>query len=487
MSVSSNRRIVLGVLAISFFMIPFDASAVNVALPSISVSLHASLASIVWIPTVYLLVFAALEATIGRLGDIRGKKNLFVLTLLIFTVGSFVAALSINIYQLIFARIVQGLGGAGMDAIGLSLLTGAFAGKSRGRAYGTNQMIIYIGLTSGPAIGGFLVQSLGWRSLFYVNVPIGIVATVLALMFIERDEVASSSRQQFDFLGAFTLTAFLTTLLLILNDSDLNLTLWESAILIGLCVGSVCSFVYVETRMSSSPLLDLHLFTRNRLFAGGAATALMNYMTVYGTLFILSLYLQSILQYSPFVAGLILLSQPIFMAASSPIAGALSDRISARVLSSFGMALKAVAFFFLSFVGPSSSAESVIIALVVVGIGHGFFASPNLNSVMSSVGSERFGIASGTMGTIRQSAQSIGIAVLGGILASHLPAGSLNLYASSSILIGPLVGDFMAGVRVAFLVASLICTVGVFTSLLRGKSPKQFGGNVQSKSRVHVN
>lgn len=459
----------MGITSIAYFMIPFDGSAVNVALPYIAHSLHASLSTLIWIPTVYLLVFATLETTMGRLGDIRGKRNLFIITLVIFTAGSLFAGLSASIGQLILARIVQGLGGAGMDAIGLSIITGAFPEGRRGRAFGLNSMVVYIGLTSGPALGGLLVQYLGWRSLFYVNIPIGIVAVVLSILFIQKDATEVKSRQQFDVLGAVTLAGFLITVLLILNGHDFVLPEIGNILLYTSCILFIIGFIYVEERVSQAPLLDLHLFTRNRLFAGGSATALMNYLTVFGTLFVLSVYLQSILGYSPLAAGLILLPQPIFMAISAPIAGALSDRISAQVLSSIGMGLKTIAFLFLATLGTNSSIVSIAIPLVVVGIGHGFFSSPNVNSVMGSVTAEKFGIASGTMGTIRQSGQSIGIAVLGGIVASHLPVGSLNIFASTIILNGVLASDFVSGVRIAFIAAAVICGIGIFTSLMRGK------------------
>lgn len=466
----------------TYFMIPFDASAVNIALPSISVSLHASLSSLIWIPTVYLLVFAALETTMGRLGDIRGKRNLFIVAVVIFTAGSLFASLSATITQLILARIIQGLGGAGMDAIGLSLITGAFAGGTRGRAFGLNSMVIYIGLTSGPAIGGFLVEYLGWRSLFYVNIPIGIIAAVLTLLFIRKDVTEKKSRQRFDLIGAITLTGFLTTLLLILNSRDFALPELGNVLLDAVCLSFIIGFIYVEWRVAKAPLLDLRMFTQNRIFAGGSATALMNYLTAFGTLFVLSIYLQSILGYSPLTAGVILLAQPIFMAISAPIAGALSDRISAQVLSSIGMALKTVGFAFLATLGTSSSVETITIPLVLVGIGHGFFSSPNTNSIMGSVPAEKFGIASGTLGTIRQSGQSIGIAVLGGIVASQLPIGSLNIFESSTVLHGVLAADFVSGVRISFIAAAVICAIGIFTSLMRGKQKSESTDLIKSSS-----
>ncbi|MDA4111191.1 MAG: MFS transporter [Thaumarchaeota archaeon] len=466
---SSYSWIVLGITSVAFFMSPFDASVVNVALPSIQASLNISLAAIIWIPAVYLLVIASTETTVGRLGDIRGKKSLYIISLAVFVAGSLFAGLSVNALQLIIARIVQGLGAAGMDAIGFAILAGAFRSRNRGRAFGINQMTIYIGLTCGPVIGGILVQNFGWRSIFYVNVPIGLAAAVLTLIFIRKDSPASPTGQRFDFIGAFTLTAFLTLLLLILNDAGFKLSSAQSDLLYVACIASIASFIYIEVRIAASPLLDLHLFTQNRLFAGGATTSMMNYLTVYSTFFVLSLYLQTILGFSPVNTGLVLLAQPILMVVSSPIAGMLSERISARFLSSLGMAIKSVAFFILTFLGVKSPIEGVLVPLVMIGIGHGFFSSPNLNSVMSSVGPGKFGIASGTMGTIRQAAQSIGISIMGGIIASNMPSGSILQYGSNSAVSGVVALDFVTGMRIAFFVACGFSVVGVFTSLLRGK------------------
>ncbi|MHB8568503.1 MAG: MFS transporter [Nitrososphaerales archaeon] len=466
---SSYPLVVLIATSIASFMTPFDGSVVNLAIPSIGISLKASLAYVIWIPTVYLVVVAIMETTMGRLGDLRGRKKLFVISIAIFTTGSLIAGLSSTIYQLIFARIVQGLGSAGMDACGLSLLAQAFPVLRRGKAFGINAMVVYIGASVGPSAGGFLVQYFGWRSIFFVNVPIGIAGIALTLISVKKDVITNRLNQGFDSLGAITLASFLGTLLLILNQGDFVLSFAESIALYISCLASFAVFVYVESRVAERPLVDLELFTRNRLFAGGMATALASYVTTAGSILIISIYLQSVLGLSPINAGLILLIQPILMAASAPIAGSLSDRISARVLTSVGMLSKSVGFFLLAFLGIHSSPDSLWLPLILIGAGHGFFSSPNVNSVMSAIRSSEFGIASGALGTIRTAGQSIGIAMMGAIVAAQIGSSASSLYGSTTLFSEPVAMGFVIGMRSAFLVVCVISTFGVFTSLLRGK------------------
>ncbi len=459
-------------------MSPFDATIVNLALPAMGASLGVSVSGLIWIPTVYLVAIASLETALGRLADVKGKRRLLVSALATFVAGSLIASLSMNIAQLILARIIQGIGAAGMDSAGNALIADSFPLQRRGRAFGINQMVVYLGITSGPLAGGVLVQTLGWRSIFYINIPIGIVAIALSLLFIKEESLSQKVvEQRFDILGSASLAAFLTTLLAIFNESQLNLSTLGNEILEAACVLSFLAFVFIEAKVAKAPLLDLSLFTHNRLFAAGISTSLMNYLTVYGTFFVLSIYLQSILGYSPVNAGLILLSQAVMMMVSSPIAGFLSERISARVLSSLGMGLKSVAFFFLASLNVNSPTEYIVVSLLVIGIGHGFFSSPNVGSVISSVGADRFGLASGALGTIRTSGQSIGIALLGSVAASRLPAGALLLNNSSAVISGALASEFTAGLSIAFYIASGICAIGVFTSLMRGKKQAQEGSS----------
>jgi EmrB/QacA subfamily drug resistance transporter len=451
-------------------MTPFSASVVNLALPAMGSSLQISFKYIIWIPISYLIVIASLETTFGRLGDSSGRRNLFALGIVIFTAGSIIAGLSNSVVQLISGRTIQALGGAGIDACGLAILTGAFPLANRGRALGIYTTAIYAGGTAGPVAGGFLVQIFGWRSIFFVNVPIGILSVIFTLIYIKKDEI-SRRLQGFDLLGSLTLGTFLATLVLILSREPLSSDIPLNLLIDLLSCVSLVAFVLIEIKVAETPILDFHLFARNRLFTGGIATSFANYYTSFGSLLIISVYLQSVLQYSPERAGLILLVQPIFQVIAAPISGTLSDRVPARILSSAGMISKFVGFLVLAFLGTNPSPETIVISLCLVGIGHGFFSSPNVNSVMGSLPVSKFGVASGTLGTTRSTAQLVGIAMLGGIVASQLPVGSLILYGSTTALSQSLFQDFVGGMKLAFITASAISGLGAVTSLLRGKNP----------------
>lgn len=453
------------------FMSGFDSSIVNLALPAISSSLSLSVSSLVWIPAVYLVVIAILETTLGRIADVRGKKNLLVISLAGFSAGSLIASLSNGLGELILARVIQGIGAAGMDAAGTALLTDAFPVERRGRAFGLSQMVVYLGLTTGPLAGGVLVETLGWRSIFYVNIPIALTLMVSGYYVVAKDIFKADVGKKFDVSGAIALTAFLSSLLIVFNKADLTITLLESYLLYAFCLASFVAFVYAERR-SPAPLLDLTLFTENRLFAGGIATSLMNYLTTYGTFFLISIYLQGVLGYSAISAGLTILAQPITMSISAPISGVFSERIPARILASIGMGLKSSAFLMLALLGAGASVQYIILALAIIGVGHGMFASPNVSSVMSSVEHEKYGVASGALGTVRTAGQSMGVAMLGGIVSSYLPSGLL--ISGNQVVSGAIAQDFSSGLTIAFAVASVISAIGIFTSLLRGKEkPKK--------------
>jgi EmrB/QacA subfamily drug resistance transporter len=465
---SSYRWVVLGIASAAAFMSPFDATVVYLALPTIARSLGGSFAYIIWIPTLYLLASAVLGTTMGRLGDLHGKRNVLLFGAGVFTLGSFLAGVSGNIYQLLADRVIQGVGAAAMEAVGLALIANAFSPERRGRAMGINIMVVYAGTVVGPAAGGFLVESFGWRSIFYVNIPIGIVAVVLGLLFLKSDEVRKAEHG-FDISGALTLTVFLSSLLLLLGQADLGLQPWQSLMLDLVCPASFVAFLLVEGKISRDPLLDLGLFAHNRLFSLGMLTSLLTYITSQGSLLLISLYLQLVLGISPIVAGLILLAQPAAMAVSSPLAGFLSDRFSARFLVTLGTLSRAVGFLLLSFIGTNSPVEDVWVPLILIGLGHGLFAPPNTNSVISSVSHEKFGLASGTLGTIRTAGNSIGIAILGAIVAAGLPPGSFAALSGGGGLDATLIGPFVLGTVRALAFAALVSGVAMVASALRGK------------------
>ncbi|MDA4112549.1 MAG: MFS transporter [Thaumarchaeota archaeon] len=457
---------VLLIASIASFMATFDSNVVNLALPSIAKAFDATFSDIILITTAYLVVIASLQTTFGRLGDRRGMKEVFILGLVVFTSGSFLAGLSGGVGQMIAFRIVQGVGSAVMSAISGALVAREFPLAERGRILGITLSAAYAGLTAGPAVGGVLVQLLGWRSIFYVNVPIGVATVLLSFVYLRSEKIPRTSAL-FDFPGAITLTSFLVTLLLALSGLEINR--WELTSLVLACFASFVSFVFLERREGIAPLIDLRLFTQNRVFAAGNVTALMNYTTASGAVLVLSLYLQDVLGYSPVAAGLILLAQPAIMVLTAPVAGSLSDRISPGILSAIGMLAKVIAFVSLSFLGVSSSSESIWLPLMLIGFGHALFSSPNSNSVMSSVPREQIGLASGTLGTVRAIGQSVGVTVLGGVVAASMPSGAFAALSGGSVASGATTQLFITGMHAAFLLAALLCAIGVFSSLVRAK------------------
>ena len=450
-------------------MASLDASIVNVAIPAISKSLSASFTAIIFIPTVYLLALAIFQPVFGRMGDRRGMRRVFISGLAVFTVGSFFSGLSGGVVELLAFRIVQGAGGAAMVATSLALIVNAYPVAERGRMVGINLGFVYGGLAMGPPIGGFLVQLLGWRSIFYVNVPIGVATLALASAYLAKETVSRSSFG-FDLKGTLALAVFLGAGLVLLSGAAPGAA--TTALMAIFCIASFVAFVYLEKR-AKSPLLDLSLFTHNRLFAAGNATSLMNYLTSAGTLLLISIYLQLILGYSPEEAGLVLLAQPLVMAVTAVAAGDLSDRFSARILSSLGMVLRVLAFFLLSLLGLRSSELEILLPFMLLGAGHALFSSPNTNSVMSSVPASQLGIASGAMGTVRSAAQSLGVAVMGGVVAAALPVGAFAALNEGTAVVSGNIGQlYVLGMQRAFLLAAGISAVGIVTSLVRGKEAR---------------
>jgi EmrB/QacA subfamily drug resistance transporter len=456
---------------IATFMVPFDGSVVNLALPAIGHSLHAQLSFLVWLPASYFLVTAVFQAPTGRLADLRGRKDVFAFGIAVFTVGSVLASLSPSILILIVNRIIQGLGGAMMSACSIAVVTDAFR-NDRGKALGINTSAVYSGLSFGPVMGAVLVEFTGWRSIFYVNVPIGIIALILVLLYVPKDTEVQPKRP-FDMAGSILLGLFLSAAMLLLSQAELSLSMFETVSLGIITVTSLTGLVVMEDKFAKDPVLDLELFTRNRLFTAGNLTAIFNYTTNQGTLLVISLYLQLVHGYSPISAALFLVAQPIVQAITSVFAGVLSDRSDARLLSSIGIAARAVGLFALSFLTINSSPESVWIPMAIVGFGHGMFSPPNTNSIMSSVEKNKRGIASGIIGTVRTTSNSAGLVVMTAIIAGSMPPGSFaTTTAAIGLITGSLAQGFVIGMHYAFLFAGGFSAIGILTSLVRGKEER---------------
>jgi EmrB/QacA subfamily drug resistance transporter len=450
-------RTALFIAILAGFITPFDLSGVNIALPRIGAEFAMDAVALSWVPTAYLLASAVFLVPFGRIADIYGRKKIFITGLSIFTFASLLMVFSISPLMIILLRILQGMGSALIFGTAVAILTSSTPPQHRGRALGIYTTSVYLGLTLGPFLGGFMTQHLGWRSIFLVNVPLGIF-TIALIMWKLKGEWADSRGEEFDYTG--TLLYALTLIALIYGLSELPAISGGTLILASLIVLGV--FLWWEAR-KTNPLLDIQLFRENRVFALSNLAALINYGATFSVTFFLSLYLQYIRSLTPDQAGLILVIQPLIMASLSSSAGRLSDRIDPGRVASVGMGLNAVGLFLLSFLDVDTSMPLLLAALVILGFGFALFASPNTNAIMGSVIPKYYGVASGTLGTMRLVGQMLSMGVA--IMIFALVIGRVEITAAYY-------PAFLSSMKVGFLLFTIICFLGIYPSLARGKAAR---------------
>ena len=442
---------VLAAVSTGSFMTALDGSVVNTILPVIKDAFRSNVATVEWIVTVYLLVISGLLLTFGRLGDLRGHKSVFVWGFGIFVLSSALCGASVSAEMLILFRGLQAIGGAMLASNSPAILTANFPPERRGQAIGLNSMVTYLGLTVGPSLGGWLAQTLGWRSVFYINLPVGALALTLSLLFIPKD-IPTETGKKFDLAGAALFLAGLVSLMLGLNQgAEWG---WLSAPTLGLIAAALVLltiFVLVELR-SPAPMLDLSLF-RNPLFSASTASALLNYICVYSLMFLMPFYLIQGRGLNPAQAGLILTAQPIIMAIVAPISGSLSDRTGARLPGMIGMALLAAGLFLLSRLGPGSPIWMVVLGLAIAGPGTGTFISPNTSALLGAAPRHRQGIASGVLASGRNVGMVLGIGLAGAIFTTHLAQNTPDA--------------LFTGVDMGFLAAAVVAVVGIVMSAIK--------------------
>jgi len=450
---------VLLAIGVASFMTALDGSVANIILPVLSDTFKADVATVEWVVTIYLLVVSGLLLSFGRLGDMRGHKSLFISGLLVFVISSALCGLAPVVGAIIVFRALQALGGAMLLANSPAILTKNFPPTQRGQALGLQATMTYLGLTVGPSLGGWLTSQFGWRAVFYINVPVGLLALWLSQGYIPRDEAGDHAGERFDLAGALAFMAGLVALLLGLNQGEE--WGWTSAPILGALTVSVALlgvFIAIETRVAH-PMLDLSLF-RVRLFSASTASAVFNYICLYTVLFLLPFYLIQGRGLDTAQAGIILTAQPVVMAIAAPISGTLSDRIGARLLSTLGMAVMAVGLFLLSRLAPSSPLIQVATGLAIVGLGTGMFVSPNTSALLGAAPLNRRGIASGILATARNVGMVLGVGLAGAIFTTVQSHGQA---------MGSLTATF-DGISMGFLVAAGVAVIGALTSAVRGRA-----------------
>ena len=454
-AVSAPKWGVLFAVGVGTFMSAMGGSAVYTVLPVVTRAFDADVAAVEWVLTVYLLVVSTMLLSFGRLGDMRGHRRIYVSGFVVLLIGSGLCGLAPTPATLIAARAGQALGAAMVFANGPAILTRCFPANQRGRALGMQAAMTYLGLTAGPSLGGWVAAMWSWRAVFYLNLPVGLVAIALSLRFLP-DDAPPQTRESFDLPGAALFALGLGALLIALNrghawgwSSAATLTTLATAIIL------LASFVVVE-RCVSAPMLDLSLF-RHRTFSAAAASALFNYVCVNSVVFLLPFYLMHGRGLGPARAGLVLTTQPIVMAVVAPISGALSDRIGSRALATAGMVILAAGLLFLSRLGPASPVPLVALGLVVTGLGTGIFGSPNNNALMGAAPRHRQGIAGGVLAAARNTGMVLGVALAAAVFTTSLantPAGDA-------------VPPIFHAIAEALLAATVVGLLGIITSAVR--------------------
>ena len=449
----ADRTLVLIVVTLAAFLTPFDVSAVNIALPSIGGEFAMDAVTLAWVATAYLLTLAIFLVPFGKFSDIYGRKRVFAYGALLFSVASFLISLSFSSTSVIAFRAFQGFAASMLTGTGFAILTSAYPAGEKGKALGISVAAVYLGLSVGPFLGGIMTQYIGWRSIFYVNIPLGIIIAVVSLRKLKW-EWAEAKGEPFDLIGSVVYGLALLSLVYGLTQ----IPALSSLVLIVFGLVAAASFVIWELRVRF-PVFNINLLVRNRAFAFSNVAALISYSATFAVTLLLSIYLQSVRGFNPEIAGIILIAQPIVQAAVSPVAGRLSDRMEPQVVASIGMGMTTVGLAPFIFLTPTTPIPVIIASLAILGFGFGLFSSPNTNAVMSSVESRFYGLASGTIATMRTIGQVLSVALVELIFA--LIIGQTVITPESSEL-------FMQSNQLAFSLFTVLCFLGIFASLARG-------------------
>lgn len=475
-----NKWVVFAIVAIGVFMSTIDASIVNISLPTIAIFFNVPLSGAVeWVVIAYLIAIAATLLTFGRLADMIGRKSLWATGLAIFTVGSALCGASPSLGFLIGARAFQAIGGSMLFAVSAAMLVGAFPSTERGRVLGLNALVVALGISVGPTLGGVITQYLSWRWIFYVNVPLGVVGFIATLRLLH--EPKRSGRGRFDPAGAALLTIGLAAITLGLSFGQewgwTSLTL-IATLLIGLV--ALVALVFVEQRVAS-PIVPLNLL-KNRVFASANLSLILSFLALFAVSFMMPFYLEQLRGFSVIESGLLLTPLPLTIAIIAPFSGRLADRIGTRWLAATGLAIACVGLVFISQLQVDTPVFGIVWPLVLTGLGQALFQSPNNSALMGSAPRDAQGVASGFLATGRVVGQSTSVALAGAVFTSLGGAvAGLQLYAIYHGY-GPrsfppgyvesLQQTFISSFHATFLVCAAVAVIGVGASLVRGKEGK---------------
>lgn len=442
----------------AIFMATIDSSIVNIALPTLQKDLKTSFALIQWVVLSYLLTITGLVLIFARLGDMLGKKRIYNIGFVAFTLASALCGLAPNIEWLIGFRALQGIGGAVLQALGIAIVTEAFPAQERGKALGIVGTLVSFGIALGPGLGGLIIGAVGWRAIFLVNVPIGIVGTYLCWRFVPN--IRPRGKQRFDLAGAVLLTATFVSFALAMTLGQ-EVGFGESLVVALLAVAGVAigGFIWIETR-APQPMIDLQLF-RNPLMSVGLYTAVSVFVILPGIV-LFPFYLENVQDHPIEAVGLIISAFPVALGIIAPIAGQLSDRFGTRGLALLGLVVILFACLEISTLQEDSSTLGFIIRLFILGAGIGLFQSPNNSAIMGTAPREQLGVVSGLLASSRNIGQVAGLPILGTIFALRVAdvTGQQRLNISNA-------ADYaiIEGLQATYLFAAGVVLVAIAVSL----------------------
>ncbi len=456
----SRKWYILFSVGMGVFLATIDASIVNIALPTLVKTFDTKFAVVQWVALSYMLTIATLILSMGRLGDLKGKKGIYLSGMIIFTLGSILCGLSQTVYWLIFFRIVQGVGAAMMASLGTAMVTEAFPGRERGKALGTIGGIVAIGIISGPVLGGILIDAISWHWIFFVNIPIGILGSFMVLRFVPVSKVVKE--QSFDFAGAATMFISVLSFLLTLTlGQNMGFRHPIIILLFAVWIASFIFFLYLELQVQH-PMIDLHIF-RNSLFSLNLFTGFLSFIATAGVVLLMPFYLENVLGYNPHQVGFLLATVPISAGLASPVAGTMSDRYGSRLISTLGLAVLASGFYSLTTLNEDTAALGYILRFLPVGLGLGIFQSSNNSAIMGAAPKKYLGIVSGLLSISRTLGQTSGIAVIGAFWAARV-----SFYAGNDFIVGPTRSNITAqvhGLQDALSAIVIIVAFGLFLNI----------------------
>jgi MFS family permease len=442
-------------------MTTFTASSVNLAVPAISEQFHSSAAMIGWIITGYMLASTSLSVPFGRIADLTGRKRILVTGILLFSLFSGACSLAWSVESMTALRIAQGAGGALIFSTNIAILVDAFPPEMRGKVLGYSVAATYTGLSAGPVLGGLLNHYFGWHSIFAVTAALGFAVFILALINLPSVKPAAAvtgpPRGRYDVPGMCLYVSMILALMYGFSALTENF-IAKFLIPAGLVLGV---FFVMRERRTASPIVEVRLFASNLSFSLSNLATLLNYGATFAIGYFMSIHLQVSMGMSSRNAGLVLISQPLIMALLSPYAGRLSDRVSPFKLASVGMGLCAAGLLLFSFISADFPLPLIIAGLIVVGVGFGFFSSPNTNAIMSCVPRSDYGVTSSIIATMRGMGHTSSMAIVTLVVSAHMGAASFA-EAPPALL--------TATMRTGFIVFTIICAVGVFCSLHKNNS-----------------